>query len=252
MSTWTSKYLRSFVPFGGSSLQRLRMHCWICGNIADSKEHTVKASDVRAYFGEISEGNPVYKSSGDKTNQIIKSSKSINLKTKKYVICQSCNNSETSCHDKAWSSVHGYMRKNWNFIKNTRKLNLKKIFPGKSRKEAIHFHLFFVKHMGCRVVDENIPISIDMFSNAVNNNIPHENLYLSFHVVSNGLGEVKSVGLSEVHGREENGRPISLSYFYTIGELMVQVTWFENKPYKNVRNAWHPDGRSNVIKINRS
>ncbi|WP_444893716.1 hypothetical protein ACJJIE_04625 [Microbulbifer sp. TRSA001] len=227
------------------------MNCWICGNIADSKEHIIKASDIRAFFGKVSEDRPLYKHTEGKKNQKIKSAKSINLKTKKNVICQSCNNKDTAKHDVAWSLLLRFMHDNWGHIKKNGKVKLGKVFPGKSKKEAKNLHLFFVKNLACRIVDENIPIPIELFSYAVENNVAHPSLYLSFNARTIGPKETLYVGPSNVHGKEKDGKPISVTYYYTIGELDVQVTWFENRPAKNVRNAWHPNGKSNVIKFRR-
>jgi hypothetical protein len=36
------------------------MRCWICSDEADSAEHLIKASDLRALFGNVSQKNPIY------------------------------------------------------------------------------------------------------------------------------------------------------------------------------------------------
>lgn len=227
------------------------MNCWICGNIANSKEHLIKASDVRAFFGEVSEDRPLYKHTGKNKNHKIMSAKSINIKTKKTVICQRCNNQETSKHDEAWSELLRFIHDNLGHIKKNGKVKLSKVFPGKGKREARNFHLFFVKHFGCRIIDESIPIPIDLFSHSVKKNVPHPNLYLSFNTRSSGVKEPPYVGLSCVHKKWSGEKLVSATYEYTIGELDVQVTWFESKPIQNVRNSWHPNGRSNIITFRR-
>lgn len=209
----------------------------------------LKASDIRAFFGEVSERRPLYKHTQHKKNIKIKSAKSINLKTANFVICQKCNNDSTSAHDESWSALLRYMHENWEHIKKNGKVKLSKVFPGKSNKQAKNFHLFFVKHFGCRIVDENISIPIEMFSQAVKNNTPHPSLYLTFNARNLDKVERPLFEITEVHAKESNGLLVSATYYYTIGELDVQVTWFKQRPIRNVKKAWHPNCAGNIIKF---
>lgn len=225
------------------------MKCWICGsNEANSREHRLKAADLRKHFGKITPQSPVYFHDETMSNIPIHSAKSNKLKTSK-VICQRCNDTLTSKYDNAWDTMYQSVKKNWPTILKTKRLKLQKVFPGMSKKQSIYFHLFFVKLFGCRIVDESMPIDISEFSESLLKGTPHKNIYLGFNIrnIINPSG--KYVGQSEVHGKEYNHRCEAASWYYSLGEFDIQVTWFKNKPIRNVPYAWHPSTAGKIIKI---
>ena len=44
------------------------MYCWICGDNATTGEHILKASDLKSEFGDVSQQNPLYLNSKEKSN----------------------------------------------------------------------------------------------------------------------------------------------------------------------------------------
>ncbi len=66
------------------------MKCWICGSDADSREHLIKASDLKAVFGVITQKKPIYTHTKLQKNQPIGGSTSDKLKYGAR-ICARCN-----------------------------------------------------------------------------------------------------------------------------------------------------------------
>lgn len=224
------------------------MNCWICGDHADSREHRVKASDLRRFFGNITPSKPVFFHTESRTNLPIHSAKSDKLKTGK-VICQRCNDTRTSKYDDAWEKLSQSIFDGWSNVKKTRRLLLHKAFPGQVGKRSVQFHLYFVKLFGCRIVDEKIPIEISEFSRCVVEGRPHSNVYLTFITRDIRSRAGLYVGPSEVYGEKRNGVFDTASWYYSLGELDVQVTWFKNCPVRNVPYAWHPEHGGKVLKF---
>lgn len=88
--------------------------CWIRGNVADSEEHRIKASDLRRYLGKnfdafyksdefIFEGKASYK------NKLLKFPK---------IICQNCNNNVTKDADVSYDEFIKYIGGNFNNLIN--------------------------------------------------------------------------------------------------------------------------------------
>ena len=226
------------------------MKCWICGKEADSRDHITKASDVRMFYGDISPEKPLYLHNDSHKNVPLHSAKSDKLKTKNKVICRRCNDTDTSIYDNAWSDLLRYLHRNWNQIKTKEKINLKTIFPGKSNEAAINFQLYFVKLYGCRIIDENIPLDIDKFSYSVKNNRVHDTLYLTFNYWHLTDGAIY-LGPSQIETKNYNGSIEMATWLYSIGELDVQLVWFNNPPQKNVPKAWSPNDKGSIIKFRR-
>jgi hypothetical protein len=223
------------------------MKCWICGAEADSREHLIKASDMRAFFGRISPRTPVFLHSDKRRNIPVHSAKTNKIKTENKVICRRCNDTETAIYDNAWSELLSYFHANWDLIKKSRRAKLHKAFPGNVKKRSLFFHLYFVKLFGCRIVDENMPIDISEFSKCVKEGIPHKTVYLTFNCRTLNSSKAFYAGPSEVHGNEYDGKCEMATWYYTLGELDIQISWFLKEPIRNVPKAWHPKNSGKII-----
>lgn len=224
------------------------MHCWICGDNADSGEHRVKASDIRRFFGKVSPETPVFLHSDTHRNVRIHSARSNKLKTSK-VICCRCNDTRTAEYDNAWDALRNELINSWNTVKKTRRFKLQSAFPGAVGRQSVNFHLFFVKLFGCRIADENMPIDLSEFSRSIMEDRPHPNVYLSFNMRNVASKSGLYLGPSEVHAKEYAGVCEAATWYYSIGEIDVQVSWFREKPVRNIPYAWHPDRGGKIVKF---
>jgi len=125
------------------------MKCWICGiNDADSREHLIKASDLREQFGHISQLKPIYGHVLDSNYEVISknkpigSSKSDNLKLNKS-ICTKCNTDSTSQYDDAWMMLCRSLLKQRLDTRDKLKIRLGKVFPYRRYINSLYVHLYF-------------------------------------------------------------------------------------------------------------
>jgi len=198
------------------------MNCWICGRPADSREHLIKASDLRFFFGRVSPSRPLYLHSERISNIPLHSAKSNKLKTSK-IICRRCNDTKTARYDNSWTQLLSALYGNWSRVKTTRRFKLQKAFPGASRNAVLNCHLYFVK-FGCRIVDERTPIDIRQFAESVRLGVPHPTVFLTFNTRTLAPPRMQYAGPSAVEAQERNGICEVASWYYTLGELDVQVT----------------------------
>jgi len=139
------------------------MKCWICGQEGNTGEHMIKASDLRSYFGNISQKNPIFFHTKEKKNIPVGSLKSKRFKFDS-LICNNCNSSLTQPYDQAWEQLSAYLRSNWPDLLKSRKVNLTKIFPGSVHRSMLFVHLYFLKIFGCKIVESGAPIDTVSFS----------------------------------------------------------------------------------------
>ena len=224
------------------------MNCWICGAPADSKEHRIKASDVRRFFGGVSRTTPIYFQGGARPNIPVGSAKSNRLKTRN-VICVRCNDTKTAAFDRAWEAMSTYVLDNWSDIKRRKSLKLQRVFPGRTKEQAINVQLFFAKLFGCRIVDERIPIPLTAFEKAVRAGTPHPNLYLTLTVATFDSRLSEYAAQSEVHAVKRGGACVRAAWYYTLGEFSVKVTWTDSTFQERSRIAWHPSRHAKIIKF---
>lgn len=135
------------------------MDCWICGKVADSKEHKFKASDIKKALGKnfnatFFQGEKPYEFSSYK-DDIIQFPK---------VICIECNNRTTRKHDDAYDIFVKYCLENINQILINGNIDYKDIFGDNWAEEKINLHRYYAKHAGCKVRTSNIDFDLENVS----------------------------------------------------------------------------------------
>jgi hypothetical protein len=223
------------------------MECWICGNEGKTGEHLIKASDLKSYFGEISESRPVYHHSDEKRNVKIKSIKSDKLKSDA-LICANCNNNLSQPYDRAWEKLSSYLRKNWKKALIQEDVPLKEIFQDEIEHSMLNVQLFFVKLFGCRIIENKIPIDIKMFSQAFLNRKTHKNIFIYIEKWKSN----KNVGMSEINALTFDNIPIFAHWLYIIDELVVNIIYDTKRINKKLlRKCWTPKNHGNKLQIHK-
>ena len=97
--------------------------CWICGGIANSKEHKFKASDIKRAFGKKFDA---FLFNGDEVQEF-NSYKDDIIQFPK-VICVDCNNNKTRKHDNAYDEFVIYAYKNQKKILRERKIDFQDVY----------------------------------------------------------------------------------------------------------------------------
>lgn len=226
------------------------MECWICGADADSGEHLVKASDVRSVFGVVSQKKPLFFHTEEKRNQLIKGVKVSSLKSSAK-ICAKCNNQRTQPHDRAWEKLSLYLRLREPPFRVGDRVRLHKVFPGSVRDSVLGVHLYFVKIFGCQIAEHEIPIDIELFSEALLNGKPHPNIYLAIcPQIDKGL---KSIGRSAITTEKLGDRIVFAVWFYILDKFTVRVMYAEPGERRHgLIDAWHPSSIRKCIRISAS
>lgn len=224
------------------------MKCWICGKEGNTGEHLLKASDLKSYFGHVSQKKPLFYHTDSRKNIPIGSIKGSRFKSKA-LICNNCNSNLTQPYDRAWEKLSAYLRVNWSALGKSGKLNLSKVFPGSSKKSLLKVHLYFVKLFGCRIVEYNIPIDIAEFSNALQKQIAHKAIFIA---IGNIPGEVKHkyAAVTPIEAVNDGNSTVFATWFYIIDTIAVNVIYSSVLGNEHVlRNAWHPSQASKTVKL---
>lgn len=231
------------------------MKCWICGiNDADSREHLIKASDIRALFGNISQQKPIYNHIVDNKYQIISrnkrigSSKSDKLKLN-LSLCGKCNSDRTSQFDDAWMKLCKYLSRQRLDTPNNLKIHLGNVFPHKRYENALFVHLYFVKHFGCRIVDSAAPIDTKEFAQALIDKKPCKSIFLLFKKWGK-TSDKKQATLLPIEAFEKDNQLFSAITSYSIGKLTIEII-YSPKQFRGelLDQTFHPQGPKNRILI---
>lgn len=224
------------------------IRCWICNDAANSGEHKIKASDLKAVFGHFDQNSPLFLSTDQQRNLKIKGPKSKLLKHQA-LLCAKCNNQLSQPYDLAWQKLSNYLRTKTPKITNGSIIKLDKIFPGSTKKSMLDVHLFFLKLFGCLIVEHSIPIDISIFSNSLKNGEAHPKVYISF---STDIIEKsrKTIGTTPIQADLLNGKVIYAAWYYILDKFDVNIIYAEPTEYrKGLINTWHPFSISKKLKI---
>mgnify|MGYP007011822093 CR=1 FL=1 len=120
--------------------------CWICGNIANSKEHKFKASDIKRVLGKKFDAYFVHENATQ-----IKSYKDRLLKFPE-IICEECNVTRTREHDDAYDIFINYCISNYETLLAQGEINFETIFGQIWIENKRNLYRYFAKHAGCKIM----------------------------------------------------------------------------------------------------
>ena len=215
--------------------------CWICGGgSAETREHRVKASDLRSLFGKPSQAGPLQFHTAKRQNIRVGSLKADVLKFG-HRICIQCNTARTQPHDQAWAVLSETLRSRRPRIAVGDVIKPNRVFPYGTKQAMRNVHLYFIKAFGCQIVESSLPIDIAPFSRAILDSRPHSRIHLAFGPTPKQVGEPLAAGGSDVQVAMLQGVCAFATWFYEVGPLSVNVMYtIEGEDRQGLANAWHP------------
>jgi hypothetical protein len=212
--------------------------CWICNaHEGSTGEHRIKRSDIKSVFGAV---DPLHLHDRKRSNIKLQSLNSKKLKSTA-PMCSACNNARTQPHDYAWESMSEAIRNKRPRLAYGDIVRANRIFRYDTTNEMLNLHLYFVKWLGCQIVESKIPISptIDTFSSTIMNQKPHPNIWLAFGI----SGRDESLSSSDIGAATFGKQPRAYDYLcriYTVDRLEVRVRFSRVK----LKDDWHPSDRN--------
>lgn len=208
--------------------------CWICNKEPGTTgEHRSKRSDIKEQLGDR---YPLYYQSDTRRNLKLQSSNANRLKFEPS-ICNNCNSARTQPHDLAWQKLSSFLRNRKPPLKTGDFIRANRVFSYATSAEMLNVHLFFVKWLGCQIVETSIPIEprIETLSRAIMNGKSHPNIWLAFGVMQRGEDWV-GASTVDVHSFNGGARYDYVCRFYDVGALSVRVRLSGAK----LKDDWHP------------
>jgi hypothetical protein len=213
--------------------------CWICEQEeATTREHRSKRSDLKAVLGD---SGGAFLHTDKRWNRRVQS---IDSKLAKYEpsLCATCNNERTQPHDFAWEVLSASLRRRSPPLIPGGYVRGNRIFRYGTSRKMRDMHLFFLKWLGCQIVETSIPIvpGIDTFGAAIMAGKPHKNIWLSFGLAGGG-----SVAASDLDAANFTGTGAFdyLARFYIVDDIAVRVRFSSVK----LPDDWHPQNGNRFL-----
>jgi hypothetical protein len=215
--------------------------CWICGEKATTGEHRTKRTDLRAEFSEPVQAQRLYYHDNNRKNRIVQSLNSDILKFPKS-LCAYCNNTRTQPHDFAWATFSDGIRHRQPRVSVGSVVRANRIFRYNTAAHMLNVHLYFVKLIGCHVVEHNIAVDLNPLSQAILNNHACANIFLKLGIPSGFAGE-PWIGASnaDAYQNAADGKIARISWLQIYGEFAVQLFYLAlGETCDGLIGAWHP------------
>ncbi len=151
-------------------------------------------------------------------------------------MCKTCNSARTQPHDLAWEHLSEALRLRKPPIKPGDIIRADRIFHGNTSAQMRNVHLYFVKWLGCQLVESDIPISpgIDTLAHAIMKGKSHPNIWLAFGVSNrSGFVQTSDVGVAAFASRSGYDYVCRI-YHVDALEIRVRFSTVKLKP------DWHP------------
>ncbi|KQZ28071.1 hypothetical protein [Duganella sp. Root1480D1] len=208
----------------------------------------LKASDLRATFGNVSQNRQLYLHSDLARNIRKRTIKDDGFKSKAR-LCGHCNSTLTQPYDRAWEQLSAALRSRAP-LRVGQLLKLNKVFKSPSAR-MLDVHLYFVKHFGCRIAEFGLSIDIVGFSKALLGRTAHPEVFLAIGPSLHPKIGKKIAGWSEIEARVlPDGRCAYAQYFYHLPTLTVLIMYaLPGQRRKGLAQAWHPDKQSRLLRI---
>ena len=211
---------------------------------------TCSMSDVKGYFGKIGEER-LYRHTDTSINEPIIGIGSNKL-TFKIKICKKCNNERTQPYDRAWEVLSKYLQTHWQIIVKNGYFSLLNVFPKDTRKNALHVHLYFVKLLGCKLLEEKVPINIGRFSEALLSEMSHKDVLLTFaNSPEIPTCDDQLIFSSRIEfGNYDSCLPDIGLWTYMLHPVSIRIAYLSSSsPHEFRSNAWHPNQASNKVNL---
>jgi hypothetical protein len=224
--------------------------CWICGDKADTREHTIKQSDIRRLFGSGPYGKQkkLVRTDEARNKKIIQSKDSVYIKYQPS-LCQYCNSTRSQPWDQAYDKFMEFINIYSQWIKQTKKINLSEIMPENGNKLAINLYSYLIKAFGCQLVEHGQCPPSDL-SEYLLGKRSNTGLVITFAVYSSFPMHLSEpiVQIHNLEGDVEVGRGKPLNYTWAISvEWLTIISWYNKQPSPALGCPW--DGTSDQIEI---
>ena len=132
------------------------MKCWICGGLANTREHKFKKSDlIRSSTTWAADDQPYFVGGG---GMRLIPSPNAKIATFGKVLCGDCNSARTQPFDRAYETFSRWVNDAQEGIMTMPHLDFTAIYGTDFQDSVLNLQRYFIKHLGCRLASDRYEI----------------------------------------------------------------------------------------------
>jgi hypothetical protein len=226
--------------------------CWMCGELATTREHQIKKTDLKLMSQGVSfkKGDRLIKTLNNGKKSFIQGLDSKEVKYKKN-LCGYCNNTRSEPWDKAYEALMNFAYKNHITIARDRKINLKLVYGANVKKAKMDLFKYFAKAFGCAINEINDEVPSVIFDVINEKSFDGKIFFINISACEELLEKNPMLdgfaGCSNLESlnEKESGKPVSYRWAQNLGWLVI--SYFYN--LKNIDGGIPWSGKSKSIEF---
>lgn len=133
--------------------------CWWCGDVADSREHKYKVTDLKHV-----KGDDEYVLWGSTSENRMYQVRGVGAKAVKFPpnLCKLCNNQRSQPFDVAYDKYSAYVRDNLNDLRYQLSIDFRKIYGDDWQAGTLNLMKYLTKNFGCRIDEAGFQVPRDL------------------------------------------------------------------------------------------
>jgi hypothetical protein len=165
-------------------------------------------------------------------------------------VCGHCSNARTRIYDEAWRKLSGYLHANWREITARGSFDLSKVFGAEAAQHAVRVQLYFVKVLGCKLLEEGIRVELGPFSTALMAGTAHPEvtLLVTSSLVPAGRMLSHESDISVLRNGDEVYSAVWMNLIHPVG---IKICYLKaGAPVREPPGfPWHPTRQKKIVKL---
>ena len=224
--------------------------CWICGAAANTREHTIKQSDIRRLFGPgpYAKGKRLVRTDERHGKKTIQSEDSVYIKYHRG-LCEHCNSGRSQPWDEAYDTFMEFVQAHDRELKFTRMVDLNRIVLNYGSELATNLYSYFVKAFGCQLQEHGQQPPTELCEHLLGKR-HNTNLIITFAIYASMPLQLSSpmVQIHNLEGDIEVGTRRPVNYMWAVSiEWFTIVFWYNKPPAIGLGHPW--DGTFDQIRM---
>ena len=165
-------------------------------------------------------------------------------------MCSQCDNDVTQAYDEAWRRLSSYLHANWREITARGSFDLSKVFGAETAKQAIRVQLYFVKVLGCKLLEDGIRVDLEPFSKALMAGTAHPEVTLLVTSSRVPAGQLLSYQ-SDVSVLRDGDEIYSAVWMDLVHPVGIKICYLKaGAPVREPPGfPWHPTRQKKIVKL---